>query len=433
MTIEYTLNLKLSVLRLLGPNLYGNVPAVLSELVANAWDADATRVDIKIDRSKSEIEIEDNGLGISRSDINDRYLSVGYEKRKDEGHRFTPRGRHVMGRKGIGKLAIFSIAEVAEIHSSHALGKSGFILDWNQIEKQFDASRYKPKPLSPQDVKTTYTTGTRIVLKNIQDDKWDFAQDEDRIRLQLARRFTILDGKHDFDVYINGKRITDEDRKYFKSTEFVWVLGDDFGIKSLCPHLKHKPLTLPNSFMLGDDTEVVLRGWVGTVDTPKAVTNEGINVISIYAHGKLVHEDILASYNEIKARNFATYIIGDIEADFLDDDEQADIVIANRREVSADDPRVVALRSFILEEVLQPIGARWSTMRNLLQIDPRLMTENIQDRYDELNSRDQEKSSSILKRLSKIELQEDEAQKYALIVFDHLNQLKKIKGLSRSS
>jgi len=110
MDAEYNLAVKLSVLRLLGPNLYGNMPAVLSELVANAWDADATRVDINIDRGKREIEIEDNGLGISPFDINERYLSVGYEKRKTEESRVTPSGRHVMGRKGIGKLAIFSFA-----------------------------------------------------------------------------------------------------------------------------------------------------------------------------------------------------------------------------------------------------------------------------------------------------------------------------------
>lgn len=433
MESEYNLAVKLSVLRLLGPNLYGNIPAVLSELVANAWDADATRVDININRGRCEIEIEDNGLGISPLDINERYLSVGYEKRKTEEYRVTPSGRHVMGRKGIGKLAIFSFANIAEIHSSHALGKSGFILEWKKIEENFDTSTYKPTPFLPESVETKYETGTRIVLRNIQDNKWDFAQNEDKIRLQLARRFTILDGKHNFDVCINGIQISDKDRNYFEAMEFVWTLDAGFEYKTLCPRLKQQPLSLPNSLRLGDGTEVSVKGWVGTVDTPKAITNDGNNVVSIYAYGKLVHEDILASYNEIKARNFATYVIGDIEADFLDDDEQSDIVIANRREVSADDPRFIALRSFILEMVLQPIGARWSTMRNLMQIDQRLMSEEIQDRYDKFNTKDQEKSSSYLKRLSRISLPVKDAQKYALIIFDHLSRLKKVKGLvSRS-
>ncbi len=101
--------------------------------------------------------------------------------------------------------------------------------------------------------------------------------------------------------------------------------------------------------------------------------------------------------------------------------------------MSSDDPRFIALRNFIQEKVLQRISARWSTMRNLMQIDQRLLTEEIQDWYDKLNTRDQEKASSFLKRLSKIDLPEEDAQNYALIIFNHLNRLKKVKGLvSRS-
>ena len=40
MSKEYTLDIDLNVLNHLGLNLYSNVPAVLAELIANAWDAD---------------------------------------------------------------------------------------------------------------------------------------------------------------------------------------------------------------------------------------------------------------------------------------------------------------------------------------------------------------------------------------------------------
>jgi hypothetical protein len=39
---RYTMTVDLSVLEALGINLYSNAAAVLSELVANAYDADAT-------------------------------------------------------------------------------------------------------------------------------------------------------------------------------------------------------------------------------------------------------------------------------------------------------------------------------------------------------------------------------------------------------
>jgi HSP90 family molecular chaperone len=41
---RYTMTVDLSVLESLGINLYSNAAAVLSELVANAYDADATLV-----------------------------------------------------------------------------------------------------------------------------------------------------------------------------------------------------------------------------------------------------------------------------------------------------------------------------------------------------------------------------------------------------
>ena len=43
---KYKMTVDLSVLDSLGINLYSNAAAVLSELVANAYDADATQVEI---------------------------------------------------------------------------------------------------------------------------------------------------------------------------------------------------------------------------------------------------------------------------------------------------------------------------------------------------------------------------------------------------
>jgi len=41
---EYELSIDLNALNHLGINLYSNVPAVISEVVANSWDADAENV-----------------------------------------------------------------------------------------------------------------------------------------------------------------------------------------------------------------------------------------------------------------------------------------------------------------------------------------------------------------------------------------------------
>ena len=48
MTRPLEMKINLSALEHLGINLYSTVPAVLSEIVANAGDADATLVDVEI-------------------------------------------------------------------------------------------------------------------------------------------------------------------------------------------------------------------------------------------------------------------------------------------------------------------------------------------------------------------------------------------------
>ena len=107
---ELVMTINLSALEHLGINLYSNIPAVLSEIVANAWDADAKRVTITIDKSSETITIEDDGIGMDRDGVIDRFLAVGFKRRDKMGGK-TPGGRKPMGRKGIGKLSIFSIAQ----------------------------------------------------------------------------------------------------------------------------------------------------------------------------------------------------------------------------------------------------------------------------------------------------------------------------------
>ena len=63
-------------------NLYSNVPAVLSEIVANSWDADAEEVNINIDTDNDIITIIDNGIGMTCQDINTKYLYIGFDRRK---------------------------------------------------------------------------------------------------------------------------------------------------------------------------------------------------------------------------------------------------------------------------------------------------------------------------------------------------------------
>ncbi len=108
----------------LGVKLYDRVSAVIAELIANGYDADATKVTIEAPmgqslatRSKKDgindkgyaIVVRDDGIGMTPDQINNFYLKVGAERRKDplRGDTSPKFGRRVMGRKGVGKLAPF--------------------------------------------------------------------------------------------------------------------------------------------------------------------------------------------------------------------------------------------------------------------------------------------------------------------------------------
>lgn len=137
---HFQMRIDLNVLNHLGLNLYSNVPAVLSEVVANAWDADAQVVRIDLDSSEKTIIIQDDGHGMTAKDVNDKYLIVG-RARRDFGETHSQKFRRpVMGRKGIGKLSLFSIANVIELYTIKEGEKSALRMDANAIRNQIKSS-----------------------------------------------------------------------------------------------------------------------------------------------------------------------------------------------------------------------------------------------------------------------------------------------------
>ena len=78
-----------------GIQMYQSPVAAVAELIANAWDADATQVAVTLPADNSaaaELVVQDNGAGMAFSECQDRYLNVGRNRRLAEGDR-TPGGR----------------------------------------------------------------------------------------------------------------------------------------------------------------------------------------------------------------------------------------------------------------------------------------------------------------------------------------------------
>ena len=60
--------------------------------------------------NKNSFFIKDDGVGMTANDFQNKFLKIGYSKRKD-GTNLSITGRPFIGRKGIGKLALLSCAD----------------------------------------------------------------------------------------------------------------------------------------------------------------------------------------------------------------------------------------------------------------------------------------------------------------------------------
>ncbi|MDE0085395.1 MAG: ATP-binding protein, partial [Candidatus Poribacteria bacterium] len=172
MSEELTLDIDLNVLNHLGLNLYSNVPAVLAELIANAWDADASRVDVSVkeqDEGK-RIIIQDNGCGMDRTELQEKFLTVGYQRRSKGSGDQTAGGRSVMGRKGIGKLSVLSIARKVYVYTKKEdTDPLAIELDVKKIQEAIEKKqKYRPPVINePKDINFE-NSGTALVLTDIK-------------------------------------------------------------------------------------------------------------------------------------------------------------------------------------------------------------------------------------------------------------------------
>lgn len=92
-----------------------NFSYALREMVSNAYDADATKVSITIDRRASSITIHDNGNGMNRDEFA-YYLRIAGKKR---GKPVTTRFRRKrIGQFGVGFLSVFPFCETLKLITS---------------------------------------------------------------------------------------------------------------------------------------------------------------------------------------------------------------------------------------------------------------------------------------------------------------------------
>lgn len=204
---------------LLGQQMYGGAVPSVAELVANAWDADAQKIEIQIPEDVkapgAEIIVKDHGKGMSFEELNAFYLHIGYERRL-RGER-TEGGRLVMGRKGIGKLAGFGIAEdiiVTSVKDGHLVEIK---LNYTELRNLHTTEKHPLIPL--RDEQTDESDGVKVTFKGL---KLVRNINIDSFRQSMARRFAI--GSEQMEILVNGTPISKENLGFeYRYPESGWI------------------------------------------------------------------------------------------------------------------------------------------------------------------------------------------------------------------
>ncbi len=422
------MTISLNVLNHLGLSLYSNTPAVLAEVIANAWDADATDVRVNFDLSENTITVTDNGVGMDQADINNKYLYVGYQKRSQASTSFlTPSGRLPMGRKGIGKLSLFSIADQFAIYSKKLESlEQALLMDAEKLKaeiKKEDASTpgsYHPEPIEFDTDLGEHGTSIRIQrLKKVKLTRASVSA----LRKRIARRFGIIGARHDFRIFIDGSEVTFSDRDYFHKARFIFQYGR-YDYTQHCTSLDTdedtgRPLSFNHDNRFDSNGKAdpegayEVHGWIAIARRSNDLDDQGqddnLNKITIVVRGKVALEDILKEYR--LGGMITKYIYGEIHADFLDDDDEDDIATSGRQGIAEDDPRYRAIKAF-LESELKRIWIETNRLKDRKGLESALASNPyIRKWYDKLRPKDlQESAKKIFAAIDKAGVDETSKQ-----------------------
>ena len=334
---SYVMTIERTILDDIGVKLYDKISAVVAELIANSYDADAENVTIELPLGKSlatrkkgnieqkgyVIRVVDNGHGMTPNETNDFFLKVGKHRREDpkQGEHSRIKNRLVMGRKGLGKLAPFGVCKTIEVRSAggnkcqKGYQVTHFKMDYDLIVNQTDSQNrnYFPTPLQ-DDRKWDFNPGTIITLKNFYPKN---VPDKETFSRQISYRFGL--GTTDFTIKVVDTK-EDGREPEFKIEEVPIPLMDGTEIR-----LENRPIKLKSGKKLN------VKGWIGMSKVP--YKNEEFAGVRIYVRGKIgaITRDFgqpAGFKGEYVARS---YLVGEMHADWLDDKE--DLIQTHRQDI----------------------------------------------------------------------------------------------------
>ena len=181
----------------------------LLELVKNSYDADANVVEIEIYKKSTQdfIRVSDDGVGMSESDIDDKWLRIGYSHKKED-KKSSIKNRRKTGEKGIGRLSADRLGEILEIKSQCDENSIyGLKIDWELFNQDNqEISKIPIEELENPSIQLPnlrkQETGTELVISKLRANWTD--ENIQNLYAELSILTSPFKEVQDFEIYLTN-------------------------------------------------------------------------------------------------------------------------------------------------------------------------------------------------------------------------------------
>ncbi|MDB4906283.1 MAG: hypothetical protein JWO05_1067 [Gemmatimonadetes bacterium] len=182
----------------------------LIELVKNAYDADAGRVEIDLQSRKGVLRVTDDGSGMDEDTFHKTWLRIGYSAKRRATK--SPSGRRrVVGEKGVGRISADRLGGELELRTL-ARGKTPFsaVVSWDafdvddrdlgQVPVLLRQGVTPDLPKKEEAVSSDRPSGTELIVRNLRQ-AWH-ASDIENLVQELETLVSPFDQDGDFAVWL---------------------------------------------------------------------------------------------------------------------------------------------------------------------------------------------------------------------------------------
>tara|TARA_Y100000588_G_C14221868_1_gene911364 strand:+ start:529 stop:2151 length:1623 start_codon:yes stop_codon:yes gene_type:complete len=322
----------------LGVKMYSHAPPAIAELIANSYDACAKNVYIRLyDSEQFKIEVEDDGDGMTFDEVNNHFLRIGRNRRKEKQPNSC--GRKPTGKKGLGKLALFGLGSKITIVTKKNKTQVKFTLDYEQI-LNWEGTDYAPEF---EVTEIGNETGTIITLQELKRKTTYPIEDYAR---SISKLFNFKE--KDFKVFISvndGNKVEIHNKLKYENitSQFEWKFED---IKDIAnSEYEHK-----------DE----IKGKLITTEKP---LQPGLRGITLFANGRLANSEEFFGRSE--SSHFYSYLTGWLDVDFIDNYPD-DYISTDRQSLNWENEITNELKTF-LSSTLKALEKLWRNKRKELK------------------------------------------------------------------